>query len=86
MARTVPDKDEGAVVASAAPRSLLRSKVAELSEPECGEVIEYIEVMRSLRREAADHGLFGDGFARRVSSMCEGKGPAVRVPRAGTGN
>ena len=53
-------------------RSLLRSKVAELSEAECGEVIEYIEVMRSLRREAADRRLFGDGFARRISAICTG--------------
>jgi hypothetical protein len=49
--------------------------VAELSEAECGEVIEYIEVMRSLRREAADRMLFGDGFARRVSAVCEGTRP-----------
>jgi hypothetical protein len=63
--------------ASIQPRSLLRSKVSELSEAECGEVIEYIEVMRSLRREAADRRLFGDGFARRVSALCEGKGLPV---------
>ena len=59
-------------------RSLLRCKVAGLSDAECAEVIEYIEVMRSLRREAADRGLFGDGFARRVSSMCEGSFTATR--------
>jgi hypothetical protein len=45
--------------------------VTELSEAECREVIEYIEVMLLLRREAADRRLFGDGFARRVSAMCE---------------
>lgn len=55
-----------------ASRSLLRSKVAELTEAECDEVVEYIEVMRSLRREATDRRLFGDGFARRISAMCEG--------------
>lgn len=58
-------------------RSLLRSKLAELSEAECAEVIEYIEVMRSLRREAADRRLFGDGFARRVSAICEGERSAL---------
>ena len=78
VARFVPGKDEGAVAASAAQRSLLRSKVAELTEAECGEVIEYIEVMRSLRRQADDRTLFGDGFARRVSAMCEGKRPALQ--------
>ena len=80
MARIVPGKDEGAAAASAAHRSLLRIKVAELSEAECGEVIEYIEVMRSLRREAADRRLFGDSFARRVSSTCEGNQPAHQSP------
>lgn len=68
--------DRRAGEAPAPPRSLLRSKVAELSETECAEVIEYIEVMRSLRHEAADRRLFGDGFARRVSAMCEGQRPA----------
>lgn len=78
VARIVPGDDKSEVVASAAPRALLRSKVAELSEAECGEVIEYIEVMRSLRREAAYGALFGDGFARRVSAMCEGGRPALQ--------
>lgn len=78
MARFVPGKDEDAVAASAEHRSLLRIKVAELSEAECGEVIEYIEVMRSLRREADDPRLFGDGFARRLSAKCEGNRPALR--------
>ena len=67
-------------------RSLLRRKVAELSGAECREVIEYIEVMRSLRREAADRGLFGDGFGRRVSAMCEGERPAARMLRASAAN
>ena len=80
MARFVQGKDEDSVAASAAHRSQLRSRVAELSEAECGEVIEYIEVMRSLRREAADRRLFSDCFARRVSSMCEGKRPAPQSP------
>ena len=64
---------------AAAARSQLRGKVAELSEAECGEVIEYIEIMRSLRREAADHELFGDGLARRVSVVCEGGRPALQT-------
>ena len=58
-------------------RSLLSKKLAGLSEAECGEVLEYIEVMRSLRREAADCLLFGDGFARRVSAVCERAAPAA---------
>lgn len=78
VARFVPSQDVGEGAASAAPRSLLRSKVAELSEAECYEVIEYIEVMRSLRRESADRRLFGDGFARCVSALCEGNRPALR--------
>ena len=72
MAQVVRCKDERAGEMSVPARSLLRRKVAELSEAECGEVIEYIEVMRSLRGEAAERRLFGDGFARRVSAMCEG--------------
>lgn len=72
VSNSIDDKRAGA--ASVPARSLLRSKVAELSEAECGEVVEYIEVTRSLRREAADRRLFGDGFARRVSAMCDGKG------------
>jgi hypothetical protein len=48
VARVVPGKDKCEVVASATPRALLRRKVAELSEAECGEVIEYIEVMQLL--------------------------------------
>ena len=64
-ALVVRGSEESAGEASVPARSLLRTKVAELSEAECGEVIEYIEVMRSLRREAADRGLFGNGFARR---------------------
>lgn len=78
VARIVPSRDKSEVVASAAPRALLRSKVAELSEAECGEVIEYIEVMRLLHCEAADGGLFGDGFARRVSAMSKGRKPALQ--------
>lgn len=78
MTRIVPDNGKSEIVVSAAPRALLRTKVAELSEAECSEVIEYIEVMRSLRREAADGVLFGDGFARRVSAMCEGGRPALQ--------
>ena len=73
MSKVVPVYEKRAGESSVAARSLLRGKVAELSEAECGEVIEYIEVMRSLRREAADRRLFGDGFARRVSAMCDGK-------------
>lgn len=75
MAKVVSGNDKGAVDAT---RSLLRSKVAELSEAECGEVVEYIEVMRSLSRDAADRKLFGDGFARRVSALCEGWRPPVQ--------
>jgi hypothetical protein len=52
--------------------------LAGLSEAECGEVIEYIEVMQSLRRQADDRGLFGDGFARRVSAMCKGRQPTLQ--------
>lgn len=74
MAKVVLGNDERAAESSVTTRSLLRRKVAELSEAECGEVIEYIEVMRSLRSEAADRRLFGNGFARRVSAMCDGKG------------
>lgn len=77
-AQLVRENDGCAGEASVQPRSLLRSKVAELSEAECGEVFEYIEIMRSLRGEAADRGLFGDGFARRVSALCEGERPAPR--------
>ena len=77
-AQSVRGDESRAGEASAQPRLLLRGKVAGLSEAECAEVIEYIEVMRSLRREAADRGLFGDGFARRVSSMCEGRFTAPR--------
>lgn len=61
VTRDVRGDGKGAIAA----RSRLRSKLAELSEAECAEVIEYIEVMRSLRCEAADRRLFGDGFARR---------------------
>lgn len=70
-----PELDRGnnrrAGEASVQVSSLLRGKVAGLSEAECAEVIEYIDIMRSLRREATDSRLFGDGFARRVSVMCE---------------
>ena len=75
VARDVRGNGKGATAA----RSQLRIKVAELSEAECSEVIEYIEVMRLLRREAADRALFGNGFARRVSAMCEGGRPAVQT-------
>ena len=71
-AELVRGNDRRAGEASVEPRSLLRSKVAGLSEAECAEVIEYIEIMRSLRREAADRRLFGDGFSRRVSAVCGG--------------
>ena len=54
MAQVYSHSGKRAAEASAGPRKLLRSKVAKLSEAECGEVIEYIEVMRSLRREASD--------------------------------
>ena len=54
------------------PRSLLRREVAKLSEAECREVSEYIEIMRSLGREEASRGLFGDSLARRISAMCDG--------------
>lgn len=74
MAKAFSNNDKLAAAASVAARSLLRSKLSELSEAECGEVVEYIEVMRSLRREATDRRLFGDGFARRVSAMCDGGG------------
>lgn len=74
MSKVVSVYEERAGEAPVPARSLLRGKVAELSEAECGEVIEYIEVMRSLRREAADRRLFGDGFARRVSARCDDKG------------
>ncbi len=73
MAQVVPVNEERAVETFVPDRSLLRRKVAELSEAECGEVIEYIEVMRSLRGEAANRRLFGDGFARRLSTMCDGE-------------
>ena len=77
MAKAVYNDEKRAGEASVPARSLLRGKVAELSEAECGEVIEYIEVMRSLRGEATDSRLFGDGFARRVSAVCEGKRSAL---------
>lgn len=51
-AEFVRSNDRRAGEASVQPRSLLRRKVAELSEAECAEVIEYIEIMHSLRREA----------------------------------
>lgn len=54
------------------PRALLRREVAKLTEAECREVCEYIEIMRSLKLEGASRGLFGDGLARRVSAMCDG--------------
>lgn len=73
MAKAVSVDERRAGEASVPARSLLRSKVAGLSEAECGEVVEYIEVMMSLRREAAARRLFGDGFARRVSAMCDGE-------------
>jgi hypothetical protein len=72
-ARVVPDVGERVGETSATSRSLLRSKVAALSEAECSEVLEYIEVMRSLRRESTDRRLFDDAFARRVSAMCADK-------------
>lgn len=75
MAKAVSNDDKRAGKLPVPARSLLRGKVAELSEAECGEVIEYIEVMRSLRREAADRRLFGDGFARRVSAARESTRP-----------
>ena len=78
MARNVQGKEGEAVAASSAARSLLRSRLAGLSEAECGEVIEYIEVMQSLRRQADDRGLFGHGFARRVSAMCKGRQPTLQ--------
>ena len=54
------------------PHSLLGREVAKLSEAECLEVSGYVEIMRSLRREGASRGLFGDGFARRIPAMCDG--------------
>jgi hypothetical protein len=60
-------------------RSLLGREVAKLSQAECREVSEYIDIMRSLRREGASRGLFGDGFARPVSAMCDG-GMRVDAP------
>ena len=68
------------------PRSLLRREVARLTEAECREVNEYIEIMRSLRREGDSRGLFGDGFARRVSAMCDGGRHATASPSAETAN
>lgn len=73
-AEIIRGDDRRAGEASAQARSLLRGKVAGLSEAECAEVTEYIEIMRSLRGEAAERRLFGDGFARRASALCNGKG------------
>lgn len=80
MTKVVSNDDRRGGEASVPTRSLLRGKVDELSEAECGEVVEYIEVMQSLRRQAADRRLFGDGLARRVSALCEGKLPALSGP------
>jgi hypothetical protein len=46
-----------------APRSRIKQKVARLSEAECSEVLEYIEIMQSLRHEASRRDLFGERFA-----------------------
>jgi hypothetical protein len=54
------------------PRALLECEVAKLTEAECREVYEYIEIMRSLRREGVSPRLFGGGFARLVPAMCAG--------------
>jgi hypothetical protein len=45
-------------------RQRLRSEVARLSEPECAEVLEYIEIMRAL----AGH---GERAARRVTAPAD---------------
>lgn len=66
------------------PRSLLRLEVAKLTEAECREVNEYIEIMRALGREVASRGLFGDGFARRVSAVWGGAWRVATSPPADT--
>lgn len=81
--QNLPARDERASVAPSSARSLLRRRVASLSDAECGEVIEYIEVMQSLSREAADLHLFSDGFARRISAMCDGEKRAHVFSSAG---
>jgi hypothetical protein len=55
-------------------RWLLGREVARLSEAECREVSEYIEVMRSLRREAALSDLFGEVSALRRLTRADGEG------------
>lgn len=76
-ARTQMGPRQKAGVETSDPRSLLKLEVAKLSEIECREVSEYIDIMRSLRQEEASRGLFGDGFARRVSALCDGGKRAV---------
>ena len=55
-------------------RWLLGREVARLSEAECREVSEYIEVMRSLRREAALGDLFGEASALRRLTRADDEG------------
>ena len=62
------------------PRTTLKLEVAKLTEAECREVSEYIEIKHSLRSEGVSYELFGDGYARRVSAMCDGRRRASFPP------
>lgn len=59
---------------NAAPRSRIKQKVARLSEAECSEVLEYIEIMQSLQHEAARPDLFGERFAHPLTVMGDDEG------------
>lgn len=54
---------------NAAPSTRIKQKVARLSETECSEVLEYIDIMQSLRREAARRDQFDERSARTRSVM-----------------
>lgn len=67
-------------------RLQLKRAVAGLSDAECREVSDYIEIMRSLRREAAAGNLFGDGFVLRSLTRAETDGRLGVSPTPGASN
>lgn len=84
--RTQAGSNQEAGVEISDPRAVLRLEVARLTEAECREVSEYIDIMRSLKGEGDSRELFGDGFARRVSAMCDGRRGLSVAPLADTLN
>lgn len=83
-ARTIPGTEEQSGHRPPTLRDLLSRQVAGLSEAECGEVADYIEVMRSLQSEIAGLVVLRDDFALLVSPPTERAGKSHALPPAVT--